>query len=190
MKSNDLISRLYDQDEQSGAYVIRVGVHQYSDLFNDLDPSPLRRRDLDSDFVAYLDDCSDDIPLKYPLRINIDLPAVSQSQDQEAKVRSGITAYYGFVLLLLKKERMQIFRKSIQYVITAIALILISYTLNESITASIWSNTLVEGFSIGGWVFLWEAFNLAVFKNLSIKKRMKKVRRLDRAPIAFTYLTL
>jgi hypothetical protein len=44
---------------------------------------------------------------------------------------------------------------------------------------------LTEGISIGGWVFLWEAFSLSFFSGQEIHNRLKGYRRFQESKITF-----
>ena len=44
LSSTALLSRLYDRNEATGAYIIKVAVDHYADFFNEWDPAPFRRR--------------------------------------------------------------------------------------------------------------------------------------------------
>lgn len=58
---------MYLIDQVSHAYMIEVALDQYTDIFSEWDPAPFKRRDLDSDLKLYLEECSEEIPFKYPI---------------------------------------------------------------------------------------------------------------------------
>jgi hypothetical protein len=58
------LDQVYDKDSDTDAYVINIVVKRYEDIFNNLDPSPFKRRDLNSNLISFLEDCSSDIPLR------------------------------------------------------------------------------------------------------------------------------
>ncbi len=57
------LEKIYEKDSATGTFVIAAALERSSDFFNELDPSPIRRRDLDDDLRVFLEDCSSDIPL-------------------------------------------------------------------------------------------------------------------------------
>jgi len=57
----------------TNALIIAAAFEKYSDFFNMLDLSPLRKRDLNRDLRAYLEDCSSDIPLKQDIILQFNL---------------------------------------------------------------------------------------------------------------------
>jgi hypothetical protein len=73
------------------------------------------------------------------------------------------------------------------YFFTSIVLLFLSLYLGSILPGDIFFRTAIEGLSIGGWVFLWEAIVLAFFKSRKLRTKSKRYRRLANAPITFTY---
>ena len=67
-------------------------------------------------------------------------------------------------------------------------LLLASFALRPVFAENIVLSTLVEGVSIGGWVFLWEAISTFVFKNRDIREKYRQYKRFSAASICFNYL--
>jgi len=55
--------KINERDEATNGFIMSVAIEKYVDIFNELDPAPFRKRDLDSDHRAYLEESSLDIPL-------------------------------------------------------------------------------------------------------------------------------
>ena len=56
---------IYEKDQATSAFIIATAIERYTDIFNELDPAPFKKRDIDQDLRVFLEDCSADIPLKY-----------------------------------------------------------------------------------------------------------------------------
>jgi hypothetical protein len=48
--------------------------------------------------------------------------------------------------------------------------------------------TIINGFEVGVWVFMWEAFYGIVFERRGEKKKIKEYKRLLDSKISFAYL--
>lgn len=190
MKTIDLLTKIYDRDPDSGNFIIKLSINEYADIFNELDPSPLRRRDLAQPVIAFLDDCSSDIPLKYGFELQILCPKEIMNEGRENRVMHGLKTFFSYMVLLYKKDLRVLGQKSLVYFITSITLIVLSFYISAIFPSDIFFKTLIEGLSIGGWVFLWEAIVLSVFKSRKVRIRRRRYRRLLNAPITFTYQTL
>jgi hypothetical protein len=63
----------------------------------------------------------------------------------------------------------------------------VGYISKQRVETNILTTTLLEGLSIGGWVFLWEAFSLFFFTRQKILIRLKRYIRLENTRISFKY---
>ncbi len=188
-KTRKLINKVYDYNPETQAYIIKVSIKQYTHIFNDLDPAPLKRRDLNQDLLNYLDDCSFDIPLGYKVNIQFVADMAIKDEVKEKRVVAGLKTYFGFLLLTLKRDINLAYKKCLLYIVNSFVLLFLSFYINSGLFLnSILLDTLIEGLSIGGWVFLWEAIALVVFKNHDTRNRYRKYERLEQAAVDFIYL--
>lgn len=181
----DLLKKIYDRNHENGSFLIKVSINRYIDIFNDLDPSPLRKRDLDQDFISYLEDCSSDIPLRYGIELHIFCPAEIRDSVKEDRVRAGIKTYCNLMMLTFKNKLVESYKISAVYMIVFITLMSIAFTIGPKMPVSIITETFLEGVSIGGWVFLWEAIALIFIKNKKTRTLYKRHSRLENAPVYY-----
>lgn len=183
----DLLNRLYRRNPQSKAYIIDIKIRGFGDLFNDLDPSPLRKRDLDQDFINYLEESSADIPLKHSLDLHISCPFAEKEKDKEARIIQGVKSYYQIILHNLQRKLYQLIKNSLLYFTIGIIFLFLSLYFTKSLSPTYIHKLLSEGMIIGGWVFLWESLALAVFKSSSLRKEKRRMQRILESKISFTY---
>ncbi|MBL7007249.1 MAG: hypothetical protein ISR78_09225 [Spirochaetia bacterium] len=108
---------------------------------------------------------------------------------KEKRVVAGLKTYFGFLLLTLKRDINLAYKKCLLYIVNSFVLLFLSFYINSGLFLnSILLDTLIEGLSIGGWVFLWEAIALVVFKNHDTRNRYRKYERLEQAAVDFIYL--
>jgi len=136
----------------------------------------------------FLEECSSDISTKHDIIIKFDVSREKQDSIKEEKIKTGLKTYFSNVRNSLKRELKNSNQKSIFYVIAAFILLLASYSLRPVILENIVFSTLVEGISIGGWVFLWEAITNFAFKNREIREKYKHYKRFSGSVIRFNYL--
>ena len=186
-KRIELLSKIYDRDSESEVFIVKISIKQYKDIFNDLDPAPLRNRDINQALLNYLNECSIDIPLKYNISLQIIGPHEIQNEELETRVRVGLKTYFTFGILTFKREMAALYKKSLKYFFIFFALISFLFYLSSKLPSNISTETIIEGLSIGGWVFLWEAINIVVFKNREIKMMYKRYKRLESSQLDFVY---
>lgn len=186
-KRSSLIEKIYEKDPASGAFIIEVALDRYSDIFNDWDPAPFRKRDLDRDLETYLEDCSSDIPLKHSIVLQFKIPNAIRDPDKEQRIILGLRTYFSFLMYSLKKDIQESYKKNLLYLITSILLLLSASFLSSLGYSYLLYNTLIEGLFIGGWVFLWEVISSFFIKHQSIRKKYHQYQRLFQVPIQFNY---
>lgn len=186
-RKTELLDKIYDHNLKSNVFNIKISIDKYTDIFNNLDPSPMKSRDINQELLMYLIDSSDDIPLKYKLKLVIIGPKKIKNTDKEKKVRDGLQIYFNLYILTLKKKVNTAYQKSIKYFLIFILFISISYYFEPILSTNVATQTLAEGLFIGGWVFLWEAMDLLFFSNKETITEEKKYKRLGEAKIKFQY---
>jgi hypothetical protein len=163
-------------------------VDDYTDIFNGWDPSPVRRRDLDPDLVDFLEQCASDIPVEFPVELQFYVPEAKCDKDKETRTIEGIKNNFSFTAHFIGKELEEIRRKVLRYAIASLAFLSIGYISRHYVDPNMFTTILTEGISIGGWVFLWEAFSLSFFSGQEIHNRLKGYRRFQESKITFNRL--
>jgi hypothetical protein len=181
------LERIYEIDVDTESFIISVAIEDYNDIFNELDSAPFRIRDLNHDLRIFLEECSSDIPIKYDIIIKFTVSREKQDIEKEEKIRLGLKTYFSNVRNSHKREIQSSYQKSAFYMLASFILLLASYSLRPLILDSIVFSTLVEGISIGGWVFLWEAISSFAFKNRELRDKHKHYKRFSSAPVRFIY---
>ena len=188
MKTTEaILEGIYERDSSSDAFIIAVSTERYRDIFNELDPAPFKKRDINHDLRVFLEDSSDDIPLKYDLILQFNLLKENPDQPKEQRITSGLRTYFYFVENQLRQEIGKSYQKGALYFVTAFILLFVTYTLRTAATSGTVFTILVEAITIGGWVFLWEAISTFAFKKRDVRRRKQHYERFTRAQIRFNY---
>ena len=181
------LSEVYDFDPATGTFIIPVIIEQYDDLFNKLDHSPIRRKDLSFDLVTFLEECTNEIPKRYPLEVVIHITAQNAQTAQEKEVIAGIRHYFNYLVNRTRQEIRQKRLRAIKYVLISLAFITTAVLSTPLMTNNVAFEIVNEGLHVGGWVFLWEAF-LVNFISMDVNKaNVQQAERLCKATIHFTY---
>lgn len=186
-KKKDVLQKIYEKNPPTGNYLIQISLNQYSDIFNDFDSAPFRKRDIDPDLRLFLEDCSMDIPLKKDIDISFHIAQSAQDSAKEQVVIASFKTYYSFYLSTQKRTLKDIYHNAILYVFISFISLFLSFFLENLIPRSIFTNTMLEGLNIGGWVFLWEAISFFFFKRKKYVHEIMEYERFLRANIYFNY---
>ena len=186
MKLKEL-KKIYVYDENYERFTLDVQLEDYRDAYSDWDFSPFSNRDLDEDLIEFLLECSYEIPLKYSMIINFHLLHQEKNLLREEKSLLGMKNYFNYQLRKLKKHRLQVVRDIATFFIIGSILLLVGLYLSNLFTDSLLFSVMSEGFSIGGWVILWEMFTAWFFNLNKVNIKIKHFRRLYESEIMYTY---
>jgi len=191
MKKDPLFGEIYRFDESTDRYMIEIGIDTYADIFNQWDPAPFKRRDLDADLEIYLEGSSEEIPLRYSIELFFILPVGKRDKNIEEETRIAISSYFSFRLYFLRKHLQKITILVLRYLVLGFVLLWVGTNFPDYVTEteSDWAIVVTEGIFIGGWVFLWESVSLFFFSGREQRYRYRLFKRLHRAPVFFRAAT-
>jgi hypothetical protein len=185
MKRNErLFNEIYKVDEETNLHMIEVALDQYTDIFNEWDSAPFKRRDLDPDLQLYLEESSDEIPSKYAIELYFTVPAGMRDERMEEEARNGIRNSFISKRYFLGKKMKKTNTRMFWFVLVGFLFLWVAKTLSDWGEADVQS-ILLEGLAISGWVFLWEAVSLFFFTNRELYHRYNTYKRLQNAPVLF-----
>ncbi len=186
---DELVRYLYDFDEADGCFVIKLSPAKYLDIFNNLDPYPIRKRDINQHVVNYIEDCSSDIPLKQKIKIEIKIKDEARNEDLEQRTTKGIRNYFRYILEYHQRRAREVVNTSIAYVVVFVMLTVSALVLEplDIPVNRIFATTVLEGLSIGSWVFLWEAIAGVAIKNKQNRFQIRTYKRLAGCALTFHY---
>lgn len=185
MKPNRLFSEIYKVDESTNLYMIEIALDQYGDVFNEWDPAPFKRRDIDPDLQLYLEGSADEIPLRYPIELSFTIPQGTRNQQIEEDLRGGLKNSFTFKLYLLRKELKEVNTRMLRFILIGFLLLWVATKFSEQFEGAPFASILAEGLFIGGWVFIWEAVSLFFFTNRELYEDYRIYKRLLKAPVFF-----
>lgn len=155
MRVENYFNQVNDINERTLHYIVNLRVHKYNDIFDNLDNSPLKARNINKNIQLYLKESFANIPNKNS--INIIFHITGEEKD-ELKEEAIILAIQRCCLKRFKSKRADLRSSNIDtaiYLLTSILLLSIGFDLETIfINRTVLFNTLLEGVNIGGWIFL------------------------------------
>jgi hypothetical protein len=180
---------VYRFDEATGTYNIDMRIGSYGDLYNELDFSPVYKRDLDKDLVEFLETCVHEIPIHDPVAVNFFIDGSLRDPDSEEKARIVVRNYFSYCLRWEYTQRRELFKGIALYGPLGGALLLLGFFTRRVFTKeSVGSSILEEGFFIGAWVLLWELFSTLFFDFRRYSRKIRRYEKLLKAPVRFENL--
>lgn len=180
------LGKAYQVDPATGAFLVEVALNLYQDVFNDWDPAPFKRRDLDPDLLTYLNDSSQDIPLRCELTLTFTVPADVSDIEKERLVSDGICNYFTFEARQTQRRLGQLYRTTAAYLICAVGLLVATTYANRIEADSLALELLRQGITIGAWVFAWECISRFLFDHRRVRTELRHLRRFEKALLSFS----
>jgi hypothetical protein len=188
MKKDSLFSEVYALDKSTNRYMIEIALDRYEDIFNEWDPAPFKRREIDADLELYLEGSAEEIPSRYPIELFFMVPRGKQDKRMEEETRNALRSFFGFKIYFLRRELRKINIRILNYLVFGFLLLWAGNTYPGHDSTRDWAVVLTEGIFIGGWVFLWEAVSLFFFTNREMYQHHRIYTRLLNAPVLFQEL--
>jgi hypothetical protein len=162
--------------------LIEVHVSEVKQLFNSLDPTPFRERDLDPKAEEFITAWAREIHLDQPLglRIHVDQKV---SQEEAATVQTAIREYFREGADATRKQLRLLFRRGRTSLVIGLICLAIS-VVGGNVAASLLQDTQFAGLAresllIGGWVAMWRPLEVFLYDWWPIRAEARLFDRLS-----------
>ena len=186
-KKKSTLNRLYSYDKRNNAYKIEISLDKYDDIYNEWDPTPFKKRDIEEEFIKYVIDSSLDIPMRYNLDLELYLPESLYDEKKEKNAKAAMKSYFNYLL----DRNMRTLTNSIVRCLRSafIGIILLGFYFFSSVDdgSSGLAKVLVEGISILGWVALWDVGEELLLNLISNYNKRRNLKRISNAKVEFVY---
>lgn len=188
MRVEDYFDGVDNINKRTLHYIINLKIHKYSDIFDNLDDSPLKLRSINKNIQSYLKDSFANIPSKNNTGISFHITGEKKNKVMEESIMHALQRC---CLRRLKFKRSELKSSNIDtviYVLTSVLLLSVGFDLETIfIKKSVLLSTVLEGVNIGGWIFLWEAISMLLFKSKDINSEIQEIHRILSSNVSFTY---
>lgn len=186
MKEN-MLKQMYTYDRDKSAFVIEVSLDDYGDIYNEWDYAQIKRKDINQELKAFLEECAADISTKYKLILHFHLPKAIIDRKREETARMGLEQYFGFIVHTLEREWTREKRKGLFYMVVSFCLLSSAFLFREVWADELFFEVFNEGLFIGGWVFLWNALSKFFIENSALRQKRRQYRRFLQTEKEFFY---
>ncbi len=183
--NKNYLKKLYKYDDVKNRYMIEVSLDDYLELFNAWDAAPIKKKELDPELLVYLEDVAEDIPMRDDIEVVFVMPEAEKNLEMEEISKQVFRNYFNYLINLNRRTMSRSWKLSIYYFITSFIFVGLAYLLQFKTTLFI--EILSEGLFIGGWVFMWEAISILVFKTSSVRRQSKRYLRYAESDISYEY---
>lgn len=172
--------------------IIQVHVSELKQLFNSIDPSPFRNKDLDPKAEEFIVAWAKDMPRDAPLGLVVDLDRPAGLPDEAVVLRDAVHEFFlqrGHAFRRRLRELLRVGRTSliIGLIVLAAAIALGDF-LASLLKGSRIGEILRESLTIGGWVSMWRPLEIFLYDWWPIRNEARLSDRLAAMPVRIRYM--
>ena len=174
----------------SGAQVIEVRVAELRQLFDAIDPSPFRERDLDPHAEQFIVEWARDLPRDAPLALRVHLERAAGPADEATLLGQAMHQYFKARAAGARRTLRELFRRGRISLVIALAFLGASLALGDfigKVSDSGIVTLLQEGLLIGGWVAMWRPLEVFLYDWWPILGEARLFDRLSGMPVRIEY---
>jgi hypothetical protein len=174
-----------------GNRVIEVRVAELRQLFNAIDPSPFRERDLDPRAEEFIVEWCRDFPADARLALLVHLNRAPGRTDEAVVLRDAIHEFFGERAARTRRRLRELFRRGRISLAIGLTCLAVSIGTGDALTVlysgSRWSELVRESLLIGGWVAMWRPLEVFLYDWWPIRAEVRLSDRLSKMPVRIVY---
>jgi hypothetical protein len=174
-------------DVNNPADVIELRVNDIGQLFQSLDPSPFRERDLDKDAEEYIVSWARELTKDQPIKIIVHLPEREAQSKAASELGEAFARYFGYRANILQRELNELFligRRALAVGLTIlIACLLLSQIAGRYLAEGPFRRLVEQSLPILGWVANWRPLEIFLYDWWPLARRRDLYRRLSAATV-------
>jgi hypothetical protein len=171
--------------------VIEIRIAELRQLFNAIDPSPFRQRDLDPRAEEFIVEWARDLSMDKPWALVVHLDRPAGRPDEAAVLREAIHEYFGQRVVASRRKLRDLFRRGRISLVIALAFLTASIAIGEQAAGYVGENhvgeIIREGFLICGWVAMWRPLEVFLYDWWPIRAEGRLLQRLSSIPVRIEY---
>ena len=170
--------------------IIEVHVSELMQLFNSIDPSPFRERDLDPGAEEFIMDWAREAPSSSNLALLVHLDHPGEMPNEPGQLREAIHEFFRNRAGLARRRLSDLLRRGRTSLATGLVALGVSVAAGN-LVGSFFSNhfgdIVRESFLIGGWVAMWRPMEILLYDWWPIRAEAALADRLGAMPVRIQY---
>ena len=170
---------------------IEVRVGELRQLFNAIDPSPFRDRDLDPRAEEFIVEWARDLPRDARLALFVHLERSAGQTDEAATLGESIHQYFKQRAVGSRRRLRELFRRGRISLVIALVFLGASIAVGDAVASALrdthFAEIIREGFLIGGWVAMWRPLEVFLYDWWPIRAEAHLFDRLSTMPVRIEY---
>ena len=166
-------------------------VAELRQLFNSIDPSPFRNRDLDPQAEDFIVGWAKDLPSNVSIALVVDLDRPAGLPNEAAVLRDAIHEFFRQRTQMYRRRLRELFRFGRRSLLIGLAMLTGAIGLAHLIAVSTKDSgigeIIRESLTIGGWVSMWRPLEVFLYDWWPIRDEARLSDRLASMPVQIRY---
>ncbi len=171
--------------------VIEVHIGELKQLFDAIDPSPFRDRDLDPKAEEFIVGWAKDLPRDASLALVVDLDREAGLSDEAAVLRDAIHEFFRHRAETYRQRLRELFRVGRTSLVIGLVALAGAIAFGDFLASLMKGNRLGEiareSLTIGGWVSMWRPLEVFLYDWWPIRNEARLSERLSAMPVRTRY---
>lgn len=171
-------------DRKAG--LIEVRLERIEQLFNSLDPSPFREKDLRREAEEFIVSWAEEFPRDCALSIVLHLREAPPGSLDEEWIAQSVRNYFDYQETGVRRELSHLLRQGRTSLVVGVSFLTLCLFLADFL-AGAWtgqgSQLAVESLTIGGWVAMWKPLETYLYGWWPIRRKRMLYARLSEAEV-------
>jgi len=171
---------------------IKVHVSELRRLFNAMDPSPFRERDLDPKAEEFIVDWATEAPRDARLAMVVHLDRGAGLPNEAIELRAAVQEYFAQRALVTRRRLRQLIRRGeislIIGLVVLVGLFVLAEVISSAVSGARLRELLRESLLIGGWVAMWRPLEFFLYDWWPIRAEARLYDRLATMPVRIHYM--
>jgi hypothetical protein len=170
---------------------IEVRVGELRQLFNAMDPSPFRQKDLDPNAEQFILDWAREAPRDARLALLVYLDRPAGLPEEPAVLRDAIREFFRLRAESVRRQLRRLFRVGRISLLIGLAFLAASIAVGDLVAGALsgrrLGEILRESLLIGGWVAMWRPLEIFLYEWWPIRAEARLHDRLGAMPVRIAY---
>jgi hypothetical protein len=170
---------------------IEVHVAELWQLFNAMDPSPFRERDLDTDAEEFIVGWARELPRDATLALVVYLDRPAGLAEEPAILRDAIREFFAARAETTRRRLRQLLRVGRTSLLIGVLFVAVTVVAGDLIAKALagrhLGEVLRESLLIGGWVAMWRPLEVFLYDWWPVRQEAHLYDRLSAMPVRIVY---
>jgi hypothetical protein len=172
-------------------HVVEVRVKELRQLFDALDPSPFRERDLDTKAAEFIVSWARELPRDAPLGLLVHLDRAAGAANEAPMLRDAIHLFFRGRATAARQRLRQLLRTGRISLAVGVAFLTAAVAVTQVVGALMEGagigDLLSASVIIGGWVAMWRPLEIFLYDWWPIRAEARLYDRLGAMPVSIAY---